>query len=231
MKKNLTALLFLSAIYITSLAQKDETITVRAGTKVLDYFPAAVRYMYHEFSPGRVYFRNNFYSDRNLNYNYLLGEVEFIQGRDTLTIINKKDIKYISIAQDTFYYDRTYIRQLKGGNIKLGIMDYIELKEILNKDSYGTASSGAATTSYGSMPLDGNFYKLTANKDMVFQRTRQFYLYTPESGFVMINRKNLLQIFPSRENDIKSFLKTNRIKFDSQEDILKLSDFLEGFNN
>jgi len=231
MKKILTALFFLSSVCLTSPAQKDETITVRAGTKVLDYFPVEVRYMYHEFSPGRVYFRNNFYSDRNLNYNYLLGEMEFIQGRDTLSIINKKDIKYISISQDTFYYDKTYIKQIKGGKIKLGMKDFFELDEILNKDPYGTASSGAATTTYGSMPLDGYFYKLTANKDMVFRRTRQFYFNQGGSGFVLINRKNLLQLYPMKENEIKSFLKTNKIKFDSQEDVLKLSDFLEGFNN
>lgn len=231
MQKNLTVLILLSAIYLTSQAQKGETITVRAGARVLDYFPASVRYMYKEFSPGRVYFRNNFYSDRNLNYNYLLGEMEFIQGRDTLSIINKKDIKYISISQDTFYYDKTYIKQLKGGRIRIGLKDFIELEEILNKDPYGTSSSGAATTSYGSMPLDGNFYKLTANKDMVFRRNRQYYINPEGSGFVLINRKNLLQLFPVKENEIKSFLKTNKIKFDSREDILKLSDFLEGFNN
>jgi hypothetical protein len=206
-------------------------ITVRAGTKILSYFPVPERYMYPGFIEGRILFRNNLYSDRHLNYNYLLGEIEFIQAKDTLAIINKKDIKYITIAQDTFYYDKNYIKQLSGGAIKLGLKEFIELKEIQSKDSYGIASSGAATTSYESMPLDGNFYKLTPNKDLIFQRTLQFYLNFSGDEFTLMNRKNILQLFPSWENEIKSFLKTNKIKFNSEKDIVKLTDFIKDLIN
>lgn len=221
--------IFLSCCFAltqSAFSQENESVTVRAGTKILSYFPVNERYQYPGFVAGRVVFRNDLYSERRLNYNYLLGEVEFIQARDTLTVINKKDIKYISVGQDTFYYDKCYLKQIKSGTLKLALRDFIELKEIQNKDSYGIASSGGATTSYGSMPLDGNFYKLNANKDMVFQRTRQYYIKSPGSEFTIINRKNLLQLFPSRENEIKSFIKNNKIRFDKEDDILRLNDFL-----
>lgn len=225
----LICLAFFSGLFV--FAQKDELITVKAGTKILDCFPLSERYLYPEFISGRVVFENDIYTERHFNYNYLLGEMEFIQVRDTLSIINKRDIKHISVAQDTFYYDKGYIKLLRGGALKLGMKEFIELKEIQNKDPYGVASSAAATTSYGSMPLDGNFYKLTANKDMIFQRTRQFYLSLPGGDFILVNRKNLIGMFPSKEDEIKSYLKANKVKFDSRDDILKLTDFLKTLNN
>ncbi len=226
MKKHFFIIL-LMAFTISSLsAQKDELITVRAGTRVLDYFPVPVRYLYPGFTKGRVVFRNGIYSERQLNYNFLLGEMEFIQSLDTLAIANKKDIRYVAIAQDTFYYDKGYIKQLSNRSKVIGLKERIELKEIQNKDPYGTASAASSSDSYGSMPMDGNFYKLNANKDMVFHRTRRFYIAEPEGEFILLNRKSLLNSFQGKENMIKQFLKANNTKFNSVDDITELVDFL-----
>jgi len=225
-----TLLIICSLFFLnTSLcAQKNELIIVKAGTKILDYFPLSKRYLYSEFVPGRIWFKSGTYSDRKLNYNHLTGEMEFIQAHDTLSFANKKDIELIMIAQDTFYYDKGYIEQLRSGNVRVGLKQYYELKEIQNKDSYGTASSGSSTISYNSLPnTEGNFYKLTANKDIIFKRTVLYYMATPESGFVLCSKNNMIQLFPLHKSKIKSYLKANKIKFDSRDDILKLADFLK----
>lgn len=226
MKKTLLIILPLLVLNIYLSAQKDELITVKAGTRLIDYFPIPERYLYSEFTTGRILLKNGNYSDRKLNYNHLAGEMEFIQGRDTLSIANRKDIGLIMVAQDTFYYDKGYIEQLRGGKIKVGLKQYVELKEKQNLDTYGVSSSGAATTSFGSMPADGNFYKLTANKDLIFKRTLQYYIATPESGFVLCNKKSIIKLFPQKKDKIKSYFKARTVKFDSKEDILRLADFL-----
>jgi hypothetical protein len=230
MKKK-SILIFLCLFLSVSLsAQKEELVTVKAGTRILDYFPVSVRYLYPEFTKGRVLFKNGIYSERQLNYNFLLGEMEFIQSRDTLAIINKKDIRYVAIAQDTFFYDKGYIKQWSKWSKVIGLKERIELKEIQNKDPYGTASSASSSDSYGSMPMDGNFYKLSANKDMVFHRTRQFYIAEPEGEFILLNRKSLLDSFHGKEDKIKQFLKANKTKFNSADDMSKLIDFLLKLN-
>lgn len=206
--------------------QKLETVTVKAGTKILDYFPVSIRYLYSDFVMGRVWFRSGVYTDRMLNYNFLAGEIEFIQGRDTISIANKKEINQVIIAQDTFYYDQGYIEQLTTGKIKAGRKQLYELKIVQNKDSYGSSSAGASTTSYGSLPADGNFYKLTANKDMIFQGSIRYYLSAQEGNFLLFSRKSLYQLFPEKKNQISTFLKQNKINYNSQEDLIKVTDFL-----
>lgn len=228
MKKILLIICSVIVSNISLSGQKNELITVKAGTRLMDYFPVAERYLYSEFTTGRILLNNGNYSDRQLNYNKMAGEIEFIQARDTLSIANKKDIRLVLIAQDTFYYDRGYIEQLRGGKIKVGLKQYVELKEEQSKDSYGTSSAGSATTSVGSLPLDGNFYKFTANKDLIFKRTLQYYIATPASSFVLCARKNIMKLFAQEKTQVKSYLKANKVKFDSREDILRLADFLSG---
>jgi hypothetical protein len=195
--------------------------------RVVDCFPFSERYRYPEFVTGRIQARNGVYSDTKLNYNFLNGEMEYIRNKDTLAIANRKDIRYIVVAQDTFYYDKGYYMELvSGGPVKVVLKQYIKLKETLKKDSYGSSSSGSATTSYGTLPSQGNFYKLVANEDMVFQRTLEYYLPDQSGGFVQYTKKNVIQLFPQNEDAIKAYLKSNKIKFDNRDDLIKLSEFL-----
>ena len=227
MKRTAFLIYIVLSVNFSLSAQKEELITVKAGMKVRDAFTVSEIYMYSEFIPGRIFFKNGKIADKDLNYNYLAGEMEFIQVHDTLSIVNKKDIEFVVTARDTFYYDKGYIEQLNSGTVKIGLKQFIELKEIQNKDSYGTASSGSATNSYGTLPVDGNFYKLVANKDMILKKKLQYYISTPESGFNICNRKNVIQMFPENEDKIKSYLKSNKVKYDSREDLLKLAEYLE----
>jgi hypothetical protein len=96
----------------------------------------------------------------------------------------------------------------------------------LKKDSYGTSSSGSATNSYGSLPVDGSFYKLAANEDMVFQKILEYYLTTSSSGFVQFSKKNVIQLFPQKGDAIKAYLKSNKVDFDSRDDLIRLAYYL-----
>ncbi len=218
-----------SAVMMTLslFAQKNDQIVVKAGTKLYDYFTVSERYLYSEFIPGRILFKNGIHSDRNVNYNFLAGEIEFIQRFDTLSIANRKDIKMVVIAQDTFYYDNGYIELINNGRPGVGRKQFIELKEVQKKDPYGVASAGGATNSYGSLPSNGNFYKLTADKDMVFQKTIRYYIIKTDHDFQLFNKNNLMSLYPENKKTIKSYLKTNNVKFNSEEDLLKLAEFLQ----
>jgi len=227
MKRTLLTLSTLLILNIFLSAQKNDLIVVKAGTKLYDYFTVSERYLYSEFIPGRILFKNGVHSDRNVNYNFLAGEIEFIQRFDTLSIANRKDIKMVVIAQDTFYYDNGFIELIMSGSPGVGRKQFIELKEIQKKDPYGVSSSGGATNSYGSLPSNGNFYKLTADKDMVFQKTIRYYIIKTDNDFQLFNKNNLMSLYPESKKTIKSYLKTNNVKFDSEEDLLKLAEFLQ----
>jgi len=207
--------------------QDDNPIIVKKGTTLLDYFSPSERYLYPEFTTGKVVFETNVYIGIKLNYHYLNGEIEFLKNTDTLTIMDKKDLKSVIIAEDTFFYDNGYILQIKSGHPKIGLKESIEFKDYIKKDGIGSASSAGAITSYSSLPSAGSSYKLTADADLIYRSTKVFYILSPEGDCNLYNKKNVCKMFPKNKEKIKSFLKSNNIKFDSEEDLLKLAEFLE----
>ena len=227
MKKVVFFICYMLIINAALSAQKYEPVTVKAGMKVVDCFPFNERYRYPEFITGRIWVKSGVYSEALLNYSFLSSEMEYIRKKDTLAIANKKDIRLIVVAQDTFYFDKGYfLEQIYGGPLKVVLKQYIKLKETQKQDSYGTTSAGAAMTSYGSLPAGGDFYKLTANADMVLQRTLEYYLSDQSGGFVQCTKKNVMQLFPQHEDTIKAYLKSNKVNFEKRDDVIRLAGFL-----
>ncbi len=223
----LISLLVLIIPFAGSNGQKYEPVTVKAGMKVSDCFPFNERYRYAEFTNGHIQMKSGVYADTRLNLDFLSNDILYIKGKDTLTVANKKDIRFISIALDTFCFDKgAYLELLTNGKIRVGLKQYIKLRETLKQDSYGSSSSGSAINSYGSLPSQGSFYKLTANTDMVFQRTLEYYLSNNSGEFVPFIKKYVLELFPEHEQEIKAYLKANKISFDKKDDLLKLAGYL-----
>lgn len=226
MKKCVYILCSVLFLNISLSAQKNKTIVVKAGRNVKDYFPVEERYLFPEFSAGKAVFRNGVFSESRFNFNLLQNEMEFIKNRDTLAIINKKDILYIEIAQRTFYYDDGFIENILEGPLNVGLKKYYKLAEMNKVDSYGTSSAGAARESYNSFNAGGKFYKLTATVDMTFQLNTEYFLSKKPGEFVSFRKKDVMKLFPGKETEIKNYLKTNNIDFDSQDDLIKFAGYL-----
>jgi hypothetical protein len=226
MKKTVISICSFLLLTTCLSAQKSEPVTVKAGTRVEDYFPFQERYRYPEFIDGKVFFRNGAYAATKLNYNFLIGEMEYIQLKDTLSLDNTADIMLIAIAKDTFYYDKGYLEQIFNGQVKVALKQYIKLKEVQKKDSYGSSGSNSATDSYSTIQTAGQTYKLVINQDRVFQKMSEFYLATPSSGFVPFSKKKVMQLFPRKKDAIQDYLKSNKVDFDSKEELIRFAEYL-----
>ncbi len=231
--KNILLIPFLLVLFAPCLqAQKNETITVKAGSKIQDCFSVQQRYRYPAFTAGKVYFQNRGYSISELNLNFLSGEMEFLHSGDTLSIANPKDIELITIATDTFYYDNGYLELLRGEQIKVAVKQYFKMKEIQKKDSYGNSGTLGATDAYSTYQSGGISYKLIYNRDMVFEKLSEFYLAVSNDRFVPSNNeKQILKLFPKKKDSIQDYFNSNKTNFGSKDDVLKLADFLITLSN
>src|ERR1035437_6392454 len=89
--KNIFLICSVLYLSVSLSAQKYEPVVVKAGTKILDYFPFQERYRFPAFTPGQITFKNGNVSTIKLNYNLLMDNMEFIQSADTLIFVRKKD--------------------------------------------------------------------------------------------------------------------------------------------
>jgi hypothetical protein len=223
---------FVCSILIFSLslsAQKYKTIVVLAGTKMEEYFPADQRYRYPEFIDGQVVFKNGTYSNVKLDYYYLTGEMSFIQAKDTLIIAKKKEVSYV-VAQDTFFYDNGYIELISGGKLRIGLKQYVKIKDVLKKGAYGTTNRNSSIDTYKSLWANNNSYTLIPNEDIEVQMTLEYFISDSSGGFLPFSKKTAIQLFPQNEDNIKAYIKSNKVDFESRADLLKFADYLRTLN-
>jgi hypothetical protein len=105
-------------------------------------------------------------------------------------------------------------------------MHNIRLKDIQRKGAYGVTDRNSSIDTYNSMSLTGNFYDLIPNEDWVFQETLVYYFSAPGRAFVQFTKKNVLEAFPQKKDAIKEYLKSNRIDFDSRNDLFRFAGYL-----
>ena len=225
MKKLIFVLSSLLFSYFQLSGQNDKPVTVYAGTPVLKYFPLEERYRYPDFRDGQIKYKNGSVSKSRFNYNFLKGEIDFIQLSDTLSLVTRKEMSFLTIGSDTFYFDNGYIEQISGGSFKVGVKQFIKLKDVLKKGAFGTTNRNSAIESYKPVTR-GIFYDWVPNEDCVFQMEREYYFSKSGSDFVLFTRKNTLEMFPGHEDKIKDYLKSTKVNFSSVDDLLRLAEYL-----
>jgi hypothetical protein len=226
MKKTLC--IICSALFLFSCvsAQYYQIIRVEAGTKVSEKFPVSVRYLYPQFVDGQVYMKTGGASPNKLNYNLLLGEIEFINGTDTMILSRKKDLNLIAVAQDTFIYRNGYLKLIHSGTVKVCLSDKIKLKDIVKKGAMGTANRTSSVDSYTILPVDYKLYDVVYAEDLEFQRTLEYYILTASGELIQFRKKNVLELYPEKEAEIQKYLKSNKVNFDKKDDLMRFADFL-----
>lgn len=224
--KHLTFLLAFFLGCYSLFAQKNDFFKVNAGTKITNAIPFAERYQYPVFTKGRIILNDGRSNTCLFNLNLISGEMEFLQGKDTLFIAEKKDLSSIIISKDTFYYKNAYLKLITNGKLKVYMSQRIGIADVLKKGAMGTINRSSSSESYNYLDADKLTHFLTADEDMVFRKVVTFYYSMPDKEITLFNRKNAVKIVSGKEDEIKDFIKTNEIDFQSREDILELTEFL-----
>jgi len=207
-------------------AQKGKPFTVLAGEKIENCIPFEERFRFAQFRPAKVFFTQGTNTDAKLNFNFLTREMDYIQGKDTLSISNPADIKQIIIDGTIFIMNKGYMEVISNGKIPVGLKQYFNLMDERKKDPYGQTAAGGAISSYSSLHTDGHYYKLTQDHDRLFQKVTEYFLATSSSGFVPFTRKKVMQLFPQNKKTIEDYLKYEKVDFNSKEDLLRFANYL-----
>jgi len=219
-------------IAYTSLWAQDSThVTIKAGQRVIDVLKHDDIFQYPEFKDGIVLLKDDTRIVVPLNYNRVFDEMLFIDTNgDTLALGAKKNVKYIIIGKDMFYYEDGYIRLTIDH-------DFVKLAEkqiwiVADVQKIGTHNRPATTVAIQSVThyTDGTdaakSKDLVLNENIILRKETHFYFGNAYGRFVRTSKKKLLSLFPKDELKIENYLKENKIDFDKKEDVEKMVEFL-----
>ena len=210
----LLLLLFIFIGYTDLLAQDSTFVTIKTGQSVKDVLTTVDIYHYPQFTNGKVFLRDGTKAAGKMNYNRLYGQMLFINPiGDTLALADEKNVKFIVIDRDTFYYDGGYLRLMaNSGVVKLAEKQIWVLADIRKIGTHNRPTTTVAVTSFSSYTDGHDAAKskdLIMNEDVVLRKETQYYFGDKFNLFVPASKKGLLQLFPKEQQEIDNYLKEN----------------------
>ncbi len=209
-------------------AQNKTSVTVKAGSKISDVFTAPDIFYYPEFIKGRVYFKDGTTSSGKLNYSLLVDQIQFIDPKgDTLSLANQTTIQVICIEEDSFFYDKGYLRLVVGNRLlKLAEKKIWEVVETQRMGAFNTPTSTASINSQAFYNVNGTTYNLVLNEELVLRKVTLYYFLDSNNRMVPAGKKNLLKLFPKEQRRIETYLKDNAVDFTNRNDLEKIVQFI-----
>ncbi len=209
-------------------AQDSTVLFIPAGRSISEVATPKKIYRFPDFTKGKVYFRDSKITSGSLNYNYLIGEIEFIAANgDTLAIVKDQalNIKRIEIDSSVFYYNGDYLEEV--ANFESGKIAKRQHYRLLKREkigAYGQPSSTSAIESYSSFTGDDGIMapKLIVRENVTLFKPVQYFIGDEFNTFLPATKKNILSLHPKNKKQIESYLRTNDVDFKNLEHLKKL---------
>ena len=230
---NLKACLVLLIVGLISgslRAQDAGLIKVKDGADVTKTLSVRQKYLHPEFRTGHVWYTTGQAATARLNYNLLLGEIQFIQPTgDTLSLADEYNIKHVTIQTDTFYYapKNGYLRVTASYHpVKLAVKQSLINLSAYKVGAYDQATAVSAIRQYSTYTdQNGQTRNLKQKGDLLLAKAETFFLIDQNNRFYVAKKAAFLIVFRNRRAEIIKYLKANAIDFNKETDLKKLLQF------
>ncbi|MDO1451723.1 hypothetical protein Q0590_35950 [Rhodocytophaga aerolata] len=235
MQKFLWCFLLGVGIHFTLRAQQAPSYIIHAGEIVSAVIPINEQYVYGEFQQGTVWFRNGNSLPALLNYNYLYGEMQFINSKaDTLALVEENSLKKITIGEQVFYYmnKNGFVELLTAPlPVKLAKKQNIEIirsnfRLVGNSGGLGLPAPAPPTSASGTPSY--NYKKLYTQKtpgELELTMQTSYYFVDQNERIYRAQRSTLLKLFGRHKKTIEAYIDTNQVDFTREKDLKKLLEY------
>jgi len=209
-------------------AQNRQIVVASSGEDLSQKASARMQFLFPEFTQGDVYY-NGYKGNGKLNYNMLLGEMQFLENNQVLALANVKDVIVVNISNRKFYpfNDKEFTEELMStGNYHLRVRRKGNAAQYSKKGAYGTTSSTSSITSYSSIVSDGRQFDLSVIEEVLISLNCFYYLVGTNGKHILIkNIKTFTKQFSAYRSHVEEFAKNNNTRFDHEDDLKALLKF------
>ena len=216
-------------------AQDRQIVEAASGEDLSKKVSTQMQYVFPEFTTGDVYFKGLPKSSGKLNYNMLLGEMQFVEKDQVMALANVKDVVLVNIGNRKFYpfNDKEFTEELLStGNYQLRVKRKGSMAQHAKKGAYGGYSSTSAITSYSSIGADNRVYNLSVTENILVSVNYLYYLVGSNNKYTPIrNVKTFTKQFPKSKVRIETFVKEHNTQFDNGNDLIALLEYCSKLGN
>jgi hypothetical protein len=185
------------------------------------------QFLFPEFSKGIVKMKAGAPISAVMNYNTLTEKVVFEQKGKYLDMINNGNVDTVIMQNQKFIpYDKFFLELIVNDNIQFFIENRSTLVDPGKPAPFGGTSQTSSTQVVNTLYSDYGKFNLKLPPEF---EVKPSHVYWIKSGVKLEDfwtEKQLLKLFPEKEDLLKDFIKKNHLKMLNREDVIKLLNYL-----
>jgi hypothetical protein len=186
-------------------------------------------YAYPSFQDGTIQYKSGQVFKRPVNYNKGLGVVEFIDEKNDTLEIKSDVINAVLVGNDSYVYNTMWLQALTPpGNARLYKNVKIHVAEPLKVGAFGTTNSTTGIESVKQLHAGQMPYEMDIDEKLMISIVTNFYMTAGNNEIVPAAKSNVLKLFAKDEEAVKEFIKSKRINFNREKDLVQLINYLAG---
>ena len=216
-------------------AQNRQVVEAISGEDLSPKVSYQLQFVFPEFRNGEVHFLGVPKVDGVLNYNILIGEMQFLDNNGVLALANVDRVLLVNIDGRKFYpfNSREFTEELFSiGNSFLRVRYRGRIAKHSKRGAFGMESSTTSITSYNTLLTDSRAHELNVPENVLISVNNVYYIVGSNGKHRHIrNVKAFTRQFPMFKSQINSFVNENRIRFNDQNDLITMFQFIDGLSN
>ncbi len=180
-------------------------------------------YIFDEFKNGKAVYKNGAVVYAKLNYDPLNQRMLFLSPSDNtlLEIVNPSDISYINIEGRMFEQIKgnLFYERINYNNFIFYIQWRYKAVSEGKPSGYGTTSTTSAITSVSVINKEGRTIPLNVSEKFNYKPDNFYYIKINNTQKRFSSPDSLAKLFKVHKEEIKKYIKENKLDFDNPEDI------------
>jgi len=188
------------------------------------------QYLFPEFSTSTIKMKIGTDRILILNYNIVTEKMVFFQKNQVFDLVNPETVDTAILNNRKFIpVDKVFYEVIIERPISLFIEHKGKIMEPGKPAAYGGTSQVSSSNYVSNIQMNSSVYNLKLPGDLIIKTESVFWIIINGNKYNFVNERQFDKIFQGKEKEIRSFIKSNHLKFENPLDVKKLVQFCIGF--
>jgi hypothetical protein len=184
------------------------------------------QFLFSRFDSGLVKLKTGVTFNAVINYNTLTEKMTFYKDAMLMDLNKPETVDTILLQNTKFVFiDNAFYEVLLNAPVSVFIQHKADLKSTGRPAALGTTSQTIGSTSVSKLVGENHTYNLKLPENF---KVSQFPVYWVRLDYKLhrfLTIRQFLNIFPSKEDEIKEFINKNNLKINRPADLIKLGQY------
>jgi hypothetical protein len=161
-----------------------------------------------------------------LNYNIVTEKLVFLQKDNVFDLVNPEAVDTATINSRKFIpAGKIFYEVLMVEPVQLFIQHRGSLQDPGKPAAYGGTSQVSSSTQLSRVEMGGQVYNMKLPDELIVKPEMVYWISLKNIKSSFVNERQFVKLFPGKESEIKKYIKQNKLKFESSQDVITLVNF------